>query len=469
MHETFIGIDLGTTYLKGAVLNLHDMKLNHVARLPFPDFIPNLPPSHKEVDAREVVDATRQLILSLLTHAANCRGIVICSQMHGLVLCDAQGHALSNIITWQDQRTNEPYTSGTGTYYDMLCTMVSDSDRMALGNDLWASRPLSILYWLYAHQDIPAHTTVMPVSLPDYVLADLCEVTPVTEATNAAATGAFNLHTNNWHNTLITRAGLDGLSWCPIVPHGAPIGELKISGSSIPCYTPFGDHQCALLGSFLQPDELSINVSTGSQVSILSDHLGSALDYQTRPFFDNQYLRAVIHIPAGRALNALIRLLSELAEQQCVHIPDPWAYINTVTGGHEHSNLRVNLAFFPSSCGDVGSIANMREENMTIADIFMAAYESMADNYIQCARRIAFGSDYKRLVLSGGLVHRADGLSAIIKRKFGLPYRFPPSNEDTLLGLLVMALVFSGKSPSVQAALSSVSDAYSAQPHASEA
>jgi sugar (pentulose or hexulose) kinase len=195
----------------------------------------------------------------------------------------------------------------------------------------------------------------------------------------------------------------------------------------------------------------------------------SALEYQTRPYFDNQYLRAVIHIPAGRALNALIRLLSEMAEQQGVQIPDPWSYINAVTSGHEHRNLRVNLAFFPSSCGDVGSIANMREENMTVADTFMAAYESMADNYLQCARRIASSSHYKHLVLSGGLVHRAGNLSAIIERKFGLPYRFPPSNEDTLLGLLVMALVFSGKSSSVQAALSSVSDAYSAHTPASEA
>ena len=68
----------------------------------------------------------------------------------------------------------------------------------------------------------------------------------------------------------------------------------------------------AILGALLQRDELSLNISTGSQVSLLKPKVEFG-NFQTRPFFDGRFSITITHIPAGRALNALVKLLSELA------------------------------------------------------------------------------------------------------------------------------------------------------------
>jgi sugar (pentulose or hexulose) kinase len=399
-----------------------------------------------------MVAAVRDLIHRLLPYAPHCGGIVMCTQMHGLVLTDEHGVALSNAITWQDQRTLEPHPAGRGSYYDVLSQQVSAEERLQLGNDLWASRPLSVLFWLreqpHIWTSVARRGGVIPASLPDFALSHLCHTTPVTDLTNAASYGALDLTTGTWHHTLIQRLGLDGLHWSRIQAPQDVVGVLDIDGRALPCYTPIGDHQCAVLGTLLGDDELSINVSTGSQVGVITRRLELSSEFQTRPYFDGKYLKAVIHIPAGRALNTLIRLLSELAVAQGLQVPDPWAYIDKATAQLGETDLRVNLSFFPSSCGDTGAIENAREENLSVGHVFMAAFQNMAQNFADCARRVSPGQ-YHRLVFSGGLVQKSEALRRAIVRQFNMSYRFAPSPEDTLMGLLVLALVCSRRADSM--------------------
>jgi hypothetical protein len=54
-----------------------------------------------------------------------------------------------------------------------------------------------------------------------------------------------------------------------------------------------------------------------------------------------------------------VRLLSELAEAQGVTPADPWAYVARKSAEAGTTAMRVNLAFFSSSCGDCGEIANI--------------------------------------------------------------------------------------------------------------
>jgi sugar (pentulose or hexulose) kinase len=476
MGQTFIGIDLGTTFLKGAVLDLDAVELTATTRNPFPDFVHGLPASRREVDSYAVVGAVRVLIRQLLPQAGDCQGIVMCTQMHGLVLTDATGHPLTNTITWQDQRTLEPHPTQPGSCYDVMSRLISIDDRIAVGNDLWASRPLSFLFWMLAQAqagstpdpfaailvDKSGHN-VVPASLPDFVLANICHTAPSTDITNAAAYGVLDLNTQDWRYDVIEKLQLDQLLWPRIRRHGEIVGQFEIDGVKLPCYTPVGDHQCAVLGTLLREDELSINVSTGSQVGLLTSALDLSSDYETRPYFDGNYLKAIIHIPAGRALNALLRLLCEMAEAQGITIQNPWDYIARAVSTIEQSHLRANLAFFPSSCGDVGEITNIHEEDLTVGNLFAAAFENMAENYLQCADRISRTRAWRRLVFSGGLVQKLEPLQQAIIKKFAADYRFAPSSEDTLLGLLVLALAFSGKAQTVADAIQTVSHALNAR------
>src|SRR5262245_54324566 len=99
-----VGLDLGTSFLKGASLDLDGPAIREVRRVPFPERMAGLPPLHYEVDANLVAELVRKLLDELLAAAPDCAGIVLCTQMHGLVLCTEKGEARSNLITWQDQR-----------------------------------------------------------------------------------------------------------------------------------------------------------------------------------------------------------------------------------------------------------------------------------------------------------------------------------------------------------------------------
>ena len=191
----------------------------------------------------------------------------------------------------------------------------------------------------------------------------------------------------------------------------------------LPCHPAVGDHSCALAGVLLDKGELSLNVSTGSQVSMRSETAEPG-DYQTTPFFDSQFIHRISNLPAGRALDALLRLLSELAQSQGIELNDPWTYISKAAESKTGSNVRANLAFFPTPFGDSGSLTNLREENLTVGDVFHAAFLNMAENYYASALRLSPGQSWTRLVFSGGLAQKLDLLRRLISEKFQCPLPF---------------------------------------------
>jgi sugar (pentulose or hexulose) kinase len=110
--------------------------------------------------------------------------------------------------------------------------------------------------------------------------------------------------------------------------------------------------------------------------------------------------------------------------------------------------------------GDHGAITNAREENLTVGHLFRAAFEGMADNYARCARRICPAGDWQRLVFSGGVALKTPQLRRLICERLGQEHRLAPSEEDTLLGLLVLGLAFSARAKSVAEAMSFVKQNY---------
>jgi sugar (pentulose or hexulose) kinase len=111
--------------------------------------------------------------------------------------------------------------------------------------------------------------------------------------------------------------------------------------------------------------------------------------------------------------------------------------------------LGVDLNFFASPFGDRGTISNIRQDNLTVGHLFRAAFHNMTERYYDCALRIWPERSWQRLVFSGGLISKLEALRQIIQKRFQTDYRLAPYAEDTLVGLLVMALAFSGKAASI--------------------
>ena len=289
--------------------------------------------------------------------------------------------------------------------------------------------------------------------MPDFVLAHLCATAPQADPT--LAVGAINLETLDWHQAAGSHLGLGPVRWPALRPFQEQVGYLATGGASLPCYAPTGDHQCALAGAFIAERELSLNISTGSQTSLLTTGLELGR-YQTRPFFDGRFINTITHIPAGRALNVLLDLAGELAVAQGLQLADPWPTIQQAVAGITDSDLAVDLAFFPSPVGQRGAISNIREGNLTLGQLFHAAFRNMADNYRACALRLSPDQAWDRVVFSGGLAQKLERLRDMIAAQFSSPYRLCASTEDTLIGLMALALVIDGRAPSVAAAVESL-------------
>jgi sugar (pentulose or hexulose) kinase len=447
---SFIGVDLGTTFIKGAVLDLEARTLGHTVRKPFPAQVENAPPLACEFDPDEILAAVRALLDEIAPHAPDCEGLVMCAQMHGMVLMNARHEVQSNCVTWRDQRVVMPHPSGKESYYQLLTKRISARQERQLGHELDPGRPLSYLFWFAEQGDLSPG--IIPISLPDFVLSALCKSEPGVELTNAGAYGALNLETLDWHAEVIGVLGLDNLRWPRLNELGDVVGKLELNGRKIPCYTPVGDYQCALLGSLFSPDEVSLNIATGSQVSRMTGSLVLG-DYQTRPFFEGKFLNTFTSPPGGRALNVLVDLLCELPRAQGLNLKDPWETFIEAAEEIDGTDLEIDLNFFPTPRGDRGRIANIRQDNFTIGHLFHAAFQNMAESFYDCAIKLDPTESWNKLLLSGGLANKLEILRRAIQERFDTTYRLPPHEEDTQFGLLILATVFSGRAASIEDAV----------------
>lgn len=449
MQKPFIAIDLGTNSIKCAVLDLEEMRLRHVFKMLFPSFKPGLPSGYREVEPAMVIRAVKTAIQRLLHNAPECKGLVMCSQMYGLVLTNAAGDPLANIITWQDERAREKHPNFGRTYFQEMAERTSPQERQILGNEFAVNRPLSALFHFANRPDAHGNTSALdgaiPASLPDFVLANLCRTTPTIDVTNAAAHGILNHQTMDWHHELIAGLRLDHLDWPKIRPIGAVAGFMEIDGKSLPCYMPIGDHQCALLGVHLREAELSINISTGSQVSLITNEFSLLDDIITRPYFEGRFLKTILHIPAGRSLNLLVRLLTEYSASTGADVSGIWNYIEGAVRQQNTTSLEADIAFFEGVFGNTGSSRNIQEDNFSIGDLFLAAFENMAENYEICAKKLSPDNAWEQIVFSGGLGLKFEILRNKISQRLAAKYRLPDAEEDSLNGLLILALVCAKK------------------------
>ena len=51
-----IGFDLGSSFIKGAILDLDELTLSHVVRLPFPNPVKHIHSAFREFDPIEILD-----------------------------------------------------------------------------------------------------------------------------------------------------------------------------------------------------------------------------------------------------------------------------------------------------------------------------------------------------------------------------------------------------------------------------
>lgn len=437
-----LGLDIGSTSIKGAVLDLRAGEVRSIVRQLFPQPLTGLPAGHFEVAPAEVLEVTQAVIADLLREAPAVEALFFSGQMGGVILVDQAGNALTNYLSWRDQRTLQPQASGAMTL-DRIRAKWTCNELIDLGSELQAGSASSLLFWLVEHDRLP--DGAMPATVADFVIGQLCNSPPQMDPTQAI--GLLDLNTGNWHRAAFDVLGLGRVRWPQLADYRRSVGGLAFGGRKIPCHASFGDQQCALRGVGLTRDELSLNISTGSQVSQRTARFQPG-PYQTRCYFDGDYLNTITHLPAGRSLNVLTDLLTELARAEGVTLTRTWNTIADRAAAADGGGLMVDLAFFAGPLGCTGRLDGITTENLTVGNLFYSAFRNMADNYLLCADRLNPDRSLLGIALSGGLTRSAPVLRQLIQGRFAVPVRESTETEETLLGLLDVARkLYLGQSP----------------------
>ncbi|MCA9066479.1 MAG: hypothetical protein KDA96_25600 [Planctomycetaceae bacterium] len=427
-----LGLDVGSSSIKGAILDTVSGEIAHFVSRPFPAPVRSSTAGAFEVAPVAVEQGVCAVVRQLLTLAPEARSLFVSGQMGGTVLVDSAGAYRSNYVSWRDQRaTVRPETGATRL--EEIRERWNQDVMASLGNELQPGSSSTICYCLQQTSGIP--NDAIPVSIADAVLGRLCGSAPRMHVTHAI--GMVNLFTLDWHREAYALLGLEELTFPGLIHDLAPCGDWSIDNQTLAVYGTYGDQQCALRGAGLQPNEMSINVSTGSQVSMRTAEY-SAGRYQGRCYFGGDVLKTMTHLPAGRSLNVLVDLLTELATAEGVTLQNVWQTIASRSDAAESTGLEVDLAFFSGPLGSTGSITGITTENLTVGQLFRAAFLAMAQNYRRCADWLDPDGTWDSVVICGGMTRTIPLLRQRIQELFPQPLR-ETVGDETMLGLLEIA------------------------------
>lgn len=421
-------LDVGGTFLKGAAIKSGADKIGTISRQSGPALVLSrdgsavLNPAHLQGAVgrlcQEIVDSQNGLP----------SGIFLTGQMHGLVLTHLDGTPISDVITWRDSMRCA-VNGREESAIPIIQSRCSREDLRVFGNELREGLPIATLF---SRATLGLKVAgLVPHSIISFCAAGLTGFAefPLMHETDAAAHGFYDIIRKRWGETALTQLDLEGMVLPRVTDELMPCGYSHNYGC--PVYVAVGDQQTSLYGVSLEPGELSLNIATGSQVSaVIAD---PSFNAQLRPFFQGNYLSTVTHIPAGRALNALMSLVSELSELDNDQL---WQLVSEKTINQQQTELRVDLSFFPSATGSSGLISGITETNLEVGHLFRSAVIEMASQYQHFSKLIFPTDDFRNVVVSGGLATRFLPLMQEIKGAFGdRHYRISRSEDASLEGL----------------------------------
>lgn len=456
----YLGVDIGSSFVKSAVLDTVRGEVGEVTKIETPGFVSGTNPRYREISPDETLVTVRRLIDDHLSRHDDIEGILFSTQMHGFVLMDAGGAAVTNYVTWQDERATETVPALGKTSLQRVIDVLNTDDVRRSGMPVKPSlATCTLLHWKHEER---ARVQPKPpywfCTLGDYVIAGLTGEEPRGHITNASATGLVDLEIGDWSTTVAGKLGFDFLRFPRLAREDEVCGLYRSGMRPIPLYPALADHQSSMYGAYLVPEtDLAINMGTGSQICVVSEALTYG-EYETRPFFEGRYLRTIPHIPAGRSLNLLAEFIQDIAARVCgveMSKASVWqklqpaieaaAWAAEPAAASEGAPLDVNISFFHTSAvARDGAIRGITEDNFNVGSLFYGAFRDMAQNYFRLHHRLHHrepetASDIRRIVCTGGLAERHPVLRRLIEEQFGLPCSEVPYSGDALAGLLRLA------------------------------
>jgi len=380
-------VDFGATHIKSTVYSAFDDRWDSFNKIISPQNVSDIPGQFVVPQAR----LTKIFKDICEMHKKDgYEAIFIASQMHGFVAVDANNKPLTDYISWQDQR-------GQMLDIENFSKITGMKNRIGL--------PVHNLAHM-VNVENKFDKTIKILTLPELLTNVDGKSENIVHNSMAAATGFYDIHKETPSEEILS-----------LIKHDVRLNKstpnIEIAGyyGDIPIYVGIGDLQAAIRGVDTgENDAILVNVGTGSQVSVISDTKARPPGIEYRPYVGDRHLHTITHIPAGRAMNTLIKPFQDMGI-------DCWAKMRDFSVATvADSDLEVDFAVFESATGyaDGGSIKGIKENNFNIDNILASFVRQMCLQYVRYIKKFDCNPDLKWVILSGGIPKSIPALPSLV-------------------------------------------------------
>lgn len=436
-------IDFGASRLKSAIVDLKSSKLSFVKDYKSVDPV-YYSDGRCEVSAIALIKKFKE-ILSYYRDELGVKfdGIYISSEMHGFILLNSANEPISEYVSWKDERSLNKI-DGQIDSFNFLKDAFGKNFKQITGMKPRAGLPVFNIFHMIKSGQI--REDVMVISLPDFLSSLSQDFCKKTHATMLAGIGFYDINKGCVSEEILSefrKISDVKISFLEVVTDVEISGYWHHGQDKIPIYSAVGDHQCAVLGAGNNKNTISLNLGTGSQISIIGRSFTPSNDIELRPFFNDEKLQCVTHIPSGRAFMEYIGFLEEVRNVSNGNC-DFWKMLSELTCDEViNSTLDIDLAIFLSAQNykNFTGISKISEKNFNLKNYLASLVRSYADQFLKILKYFEPLDAESKIILSGGISRNLPVLKEYLERKTFFKIDVVKFTEETFLGLTIVALM----------------------------
>lgn len=414
-------IDFGASRIKSVLLQ-NDIFVNNI------DYLPPLPCSSNDIKYEVPITHIKDIFSNIVKDNINNNidSIFICSEQHGFALIN-DNNFITEYISWKDNRAVEKI-DGLSTIDFVKLNL--PNFKKHTGMNIKPGIPSINLLHMMRLKSIPNRIKI--ISLPEILGGNKIH------STMLAGLGIWDIYKKERYEDLFklySDMGYDVIFNEPTYD----VESVDTIYDNIKLHTAVGDNQCAILGSNLANNQLIINMGTGSQIAKL-DTLDINTNMEQRPYFKNNSLSIITHIPSGRALNCFVGFIDECFKYVSSEISAWKLFDNIKLEDIVNSSMIFNLKVFDSAYGfeNGGSINFIKENNFNVNNYIASLLKSYIEQYFEIITE--YSIKYTDILLAGGIPMKISLIKDYIKNIKKQNVIINRSKEDeTLQGLKLIS------------------------------
>ena len=258
-----VGIDLGTQSVKVAAVD-DDGRVVAAATRPYAVTSPY--PGWAESDPAAWLSATVDAADDVVAALGQAPDVVgLSGQMHGVVLCDADGTPLRPAITWADGRSAEQAAR--------ISTELGAAELARLGSAAFPGFAGPTLAWLADHDPDTVDRARWALQAKDW-LRYMFTGRAATDPSDASGTLLYDVVDGRWSDAAMAAARVRPDLLAPVTSSSAVAGEIGPAGGAlvgVPVVVGGADAACGIRGLGLPVGHGAIALGTGTQISSVLD------------------------------------------------------------------------------------------------------------------------------------------------------------------------------------------------------